>query len=257
LANAAHELRTPLAAIRSSVEVAASGQRSEAEYRELLEVVIEQCSALESLVNQLLLLAESDADRLITSSEVVAFDEVVQRTVEMFQGVAEDRGIELVFNWPPSAPVAGNRHHLRQVLNNLLDNAIKFTATRFSETTSENGKSVNGGRIEVKLLRDDARHQAVLTVADNGVGIPAEALPQMFQRFYRVDRSRTREGGLGGTGLGLSICRAIVQAHRGSIEISSVQGEGTTITLVLPLAPMDEMRMERQSLRESRPEAVS
>lgn len=243
LANAAHELRTPLAAIRSSVEVAASGQRSEAEYRELLEVVIEQCTALESLVNQLLLLAESDADRLITSSEVVALDEVVQRAVEMFQGVAEDRGIELVSNWPPHAPVVGNRHHLRQVLNNLLDNAIKFTAARHQ---AEN--SGTGGRVEVKLLRDDARHQAILTVTDNGVGIPAEAVPQLFQRFFRVDRSRSREGGLGGTGLGLSICRAIIQAHRGSIDVQSTHGEGTTITLVLPLAPHEELPSDRQPI---------
>jgi signal transduction histidine kinase len=243
LANAAHELRTPLAAIRSSVEVAASGQLSEAEYHELLAVVIEQCTALESLVNQLLLLAESDADRLMTSSEVVPLDEVVQRAVEMFQGVAEDRGIELVGHWPPHAPVGGNRHYLRQVLNNLLDNAIKFTGLRHSTDSSG-----TGGRVEVKLLRDDARHQAILTVADNGVGIPADAVPQLFQRFFRVDRSRSREDGLGGSGLGLSICRAIVEAHRGSIDVQSTLGEGTTITLVLPLASHDESPGDCQAM---------
>jgi signal transduction histidine kinase len=261
LANAAHELRTPLAAIRSSVEVAASGQRSEAEYRELLDVVIEQCMALESLVNQLLLLSESDADRLITSSETVPLDGVVQRAVEMFQGVAEDQGLELICHPLPATIVAGNRQHLRQVLNNLLDNAVKFTAAKFTESNNSHSSSsppasLDRGRIEVRLARDEAAQAARLTVADNGVGIPAEAQPHLFQRFFRVDRSRSREGGMGGTGLGLSICRAIVQAHRGSIEVASNVGEGTTVTVVLPLAKVDDSPGNRQLPRSRQGELV-
>src|SRR5262245_45357649 len=116
LANAAHDLRTPLAAIRSSVEVALSGRRTEAEYRELLGVVIEQCSALQTLVNQLLLLAETDVDRLQTDAEPVALDEVVTRACEMFDAVAEFHGLELRLVPPPSAAVEGNRHHPRQVV---------------------------------------------------------------------------------------------------------------------------------------------
>src|SRR5262245_31493207 len=116
LANAAHDLRTPLAAIRSSVEVALSGKRTEAEYHELLGVVIEQCSALQTLVNQLLLLAETDVDRLQTDAEPVALDEVVTRACEMFDAVAEFHGLELRLVPPPSAAVEGNRHHPRQVV---------------------------------------------------------------------------------------------------------------------------------------------
>ena len=123
---------TPLAAIRSSVEVALNGDRSEEEYRELLDVVIEQCSALQTLVNQLLLLAETDADRLKTDAEPVALDQLVAGAMEMFRGVAEHHGIDLVALPLPPLAVAGNRHHLRQVLNNLLDNAIKFTAAQIS-----------------------------------------------------------------------------------------------------------------------------
>jgi signal transduction histidine kinase len=238
LANAAHELRTPLAAIRSSVEVAASGKPSEREFRELLDEVIEQCSALQSLVNQLLLLAESDADRLLTSAEPVSLDELVGRAIDMFQGVAEFHGIELVANRLLPIAVIGNRHRLRQVLNNLLDNAIKFTAARSGDSPPAGGQQPAGtGRIDVRLVRDDQRQVAVLRVADNGIGIASESLPKVFDRFYRADRSRQREGGPGGSGLGLSICQAIVAAHHGTIGVTSEPGRGTTFTITLPLAP--------------------
>jgi signal transduction histidine kinase len=239
LANAAHELRTPLAAIRSSVEVAHSGGRSEEEYRELLDDVIEQCSALQSLVNQLLLLAESDADRLMTSAEAVSLDELVARSIDMFQAVAEFRGIRLTANRPPPIAIVGNRYHLRQVLNNLLDNAIKFTAARYDQDQpSPEVESIRSGRINVQLTRDDDRQLAILRIADNGIGIPPESLPKVFDRFYRADKARVREGGPGGTGLGLSICQAVVAAHHGTISVTSQPGDGTTFLISLPLAPV-------------------
>jgi signal transduction histidine kinase len=238
LANAAHELRTPLAAIRSSVEVALAGARDEREHRELLEVLIAECTALESLVNQLLLLAESDADRLQAGGETVSLDEVVRLAVEMFAGVAEDQGIELVCQRLPRVRVVGNRQHLRQVVNNLLDNAIKFTAAAHAAVPGgTDGQVLVGGRIDVELARDDEVGFARLTIRDNGVGIPPSAVPHVFERFYRADRARTREGGPGGTGLGLSICQAIVAAHQGTIELASEVGEGTTLVVRLPQAP--------------------
>jgi signal transduction histidine kinase len=147
------------------------------------------------------------------------------------------------------------------VLNNLLDNAVKFTAAKFTESNNSHSSSsppasLDRGRIEVRLARDEAAQAARLTVADNGVGIPAEAQPHLFQRFFRVDRSRSREGGMGGTGLGLSICRAIVQAHRGSIEVASNVGEGTTVTVVLPLAKVDDSPGNRQLPRSRQGELV-
>jgi signal transduction histidine kinase len=248
LANAAHELRTPLAAIRSSVEVALSGERSEQEYRELLDVVIDQCTALEALVNQLLLLAESDADRLMTNSEATSLDEVVKRAVEMFEGVAEDRGIELSYNWPPPIRVVGNRHRLRQLLNNLLDNAIKYTAASHPPPAGTGDEQPLGaGRVAVQLVRDEASQTARLTIHDNGIGISSEALPHVFERFYRGDRARTREGTTGGTGLGLSICQAIVLAHHGSISAISSAHEGTTFAVELPLAMQVDVPADRQA----------
>jgi signal transduction histidine kinase len=239
LSHAAHELRTPLAAIRSSVEVALNAGRSEEEYRELLGLVIEQCTALQTLVNQLLLLAESDADRLKTDAQPVVLDQLVARATEMFQGVAEFHGIELVVAPLPKIEVPGNRSHLRQVLNNLLDNAIKFTAMRFAKSPGESpGKdsasTSDSPEIRVMLELDAERGEVRLTVADNGIGIEPDHLANIFDRFYREERVRSREE-FGGTGLGLSICRAIVEAHHGTIRAESQPGRGTTITVTLPL----------------------
>jgi len=241
LANAAHDLRTPLAAIQSSVEVALSGARSEEEYRELLGLVIEQCSALQTLVNQLLLLAETDADRLRTDPEPVPLDQLAAQTAEMFAGVAEHFGVELVVGELPPVQVPGNRHHLRQVVSNLLDNAIKFTAARRETPAAANGAESTArppvGKVFLDLSVDAAAGEVRLRVRDTGIGIHPEDLPRIFDRFYRADKSRTRDGVAGGTGLGLSICRAVVEAHHGSIGVRSKLGQGTTVTVHLPLAP--------------------
>ena len=231
LANAAHDLRTPLAAIRSSVEVASSGQQTEAEYRELLGVVIEQCSALETLVNQLLLLAESEVHRLQIDAELVPLDQIVKSAAEMFEAVAEFHGIELRVTELAPAMIAGSRHHLRQVVNNLLDNAIKFTAP-----AAASGQAAAGRTVTIALVRDEAKQQVRLRVTDSGPGIPPEHLPHIFERFYRADRARGREGVLRGSGLGLSICKAIAEAHGGSIHVASPPGRGATFTVSLPLA---------------------
>ena len=221
LANSAHELRSPLAAIRSSVEVALNSGRSAAEYEELLAEIIGECSALESLVNQLLLLAETDAERLKIHREAVRFDEIVQKSVDMFRGVSESRDIDLKLAPLPVAIVNGNPPHLRQVMNNLIDNAIKF--------------SPEGGRVAVTLKVTPDGKQAHLTVSDSGIGISAEDLPRVFERFFRADRSRIRATGISGTGLGLSICQAVVTAHEGQITVASEPGVGTTFQVMLPL----------------------
>lgn len=236
LANAAHELRTPLSAIRSSVEVALNGDRTVAEYNELLAEVIDECSSLETLVNQLLLLAETDADRQEVSADPVPLHKVVERAAEMFQGVAEFNGVRLRFEDLPEVLVPGNRHYLRQVLSNLLDNAIKFTASRYVHYAGPSAHNGNGSRGEIRITMDvdKARDQVRLVIEDNGPGIPPEDLPHIFDRFYRVDRARMRGTATGGTGLGLSICQAIIHAHRGTIEVASEMDRGTTFVITLP-----------------------
>ena len=221
LANAAHELRTPLAAIRSSVEVAMDGDRTAAEYEELLIDVIEQCTSLETLVNQLLLLAETEADLPAAKFEPIDLRDVVSRSIDMFTGAAEARGIELRGDALTSAVVHGNRQHLRQVMNNLLDNAVKYTEP--------------GGAILVNLATDHRQREGVLRISDTGPGITLEEQRHIFQRFYRAESARSRTSIAGGSGLGLSICQSIVHAHGGTIECASESDHGTMFTVRLPL----------------------
>jgi signal transduction histidine kinase len=158
----------------------------------------------------------------------------------MFEGVAEVNGIRLRSASVVPDVVSGRRYHLRQVLNNLLDNAIKFTAQKYDVAPrldgGESGATAGEPEVSVELVRDDEQEIARLTVRDNGVGIPAADLPNVFDRFYRADRSRGRDGLASGTGLGLSICQAIVEAHHGTIQVASEPGRGTTVTMTLPLS---------------------
>lgn len=220
VANAAHELRSPLAAIQSSVEVALNAERSAEEYQDLLCEIVDECSRLGVLVNQLLLLAESDAGRLRTEREPVRLDQLVATSVEMFRGVAEERGLELSAVDLQSVTVPGEATRLRQVVNNLIDNSLKFTPT--------------GGWIRVSLTTNPTTEQAILRVSDNGSGIAPADLPHVFDRFYRGDKSRQREDRNSGTGLGLSICQSIVAAHGGEIRALSTVGQGTTFEVILP-----------------------
>ncbi len=194
LANAAHELRTPLAALRSTAEVALRSQRTTAEYQDLLGTIVEESDSLETLVNQLLLLAETEADveTFVASGEPVNMGELISKSCEMFAGVAETRSLQHEYTIVHDAVIKGNRHHLRQVLNNLTDNAIKFTPA--------------GGTIRITLDLDETSKQARIAVRDTGVGIAADEMPKLFDRFYRGDRSRRRDVTTRGTGLGLSIC---------------------------------------------------
>lgn len=220
VANAAHELRSPLAAIRSSVEVTLGAQRTPAEYEALLETVADECSQLTTLVNQLLLLAESDPSRVSKHSEYLHLERLVESSIEMFRGVAEERGVTLETDFKACGRISGDPGRLRQVVNNLLDNAIKFTPA--------------GGKVRAEIEQPEGTKKVVFRVRDTGCGIPAHDLPLVFERFYRGDKSREREGVKRGTGLGLSIAFAIVNEFGGQITVESKVGEGTTFTVTLP-----------------------
>jgi heavy metal sensor kinase len=225
VANAAHELRSPLAAIQSSVEVTLNSDRTIDEYKDLLADIVDECSSLGSLVNQLLLLAESDADTMQIDSKAVSLDGLTRHSVDMFRGAAEERGVELTIGTFQTLPVRGDAQRLQQVVNNLIDNAVKFTPS--------------GGTVTVDLIHDRDQQKAILSVRDSGMGISPLDLPHVFERFYRGDKSRQREMQPGGTGLGLSICQSIVHAHGGKIEIQSTPGRGTVATVRLPATPHD------------------
>ena len=222
VADAAHELRGPLAAMRSSLEVAISQDRTADDYRETLADVLEEARHLSKLTNDLLLLAETGDDTRARPRERVDLGAIARQTVAMFGGVAEERSVGLLLEPTKAAiQVAGDAPQLRQVFGNLLDNAIRFTP--------------EGGRVAVSVVFDEDRHEAVVTVADTGCGIEADHLDRVFDRFYKTDVSRTRSEAARGGGLGLAICRSIVDRHGGTIAVTSTTGRGTTFTVRLPI----------------------
>jgi signal transduction histidine kinase len=223
VANAAHELRSPLAAVQSSVEVTLNTDRTIEEYQDLLCEIADQCGQLRVLVNQLLLLAETDAVRFPVEKRPVRFDQLLEKSIDMFRGAAEERGINLISDLRGQVTVQGDGDRLRQVVNNLIDNSLKFT--------------LRGGQVLISLRHDLAQHQLVLQIADTGLGISAADLPHVFERFYRGDKSRQRENLTHGNGLGLSICQSIVTAHGGIIRADSAPGHGATFTVHLPVLP--------------------
>ena len=224
VANAAHELRSPLAAVRALLEVTLNKDRPVEEYRELMQDLLEQVESLAGLVNSLLLLAEGDAGRLYRQGSSARLDRVLERAVEMFRPVAEQKNITLQFSPPPPATVLGDPAKIRQILSNLLDNALKFTPA--------------GGRIDCNLVLDDPVHPAwaKLSVADTGPGVPNEYLEKVFDRFNRSDPAHQPMQPKTGTGLGLSICRAIVKALGGTIHMENRPIGGALLVVKLPCA---------------------
>jgi heavy metal sensor kinase len=214
-ADASHELRSPLGAMRAAIEVALQKPRSSEEYRSVLATLGEQCDRLTHLVNGLLLLARADAGEILVAREPVDVASLAREVVELFDPVAEEKGVDLVTEITGPVTITGDPSRLRQLMTNLLDNALRFTD--------------GGGSAVVSVGRGE--RTAIICVRDTGPGISAEHLPHVFDRFYQADSSRAS----GGCGLGLSICRWIVQAHGGSIEAASTEGKGAEFTVELPV----------------------
>jgi heavy metal sensor kinase len=221
VADAAHELRGPLTAMRSLVEVAVSQPRSADAYRDTLADVLEETRHLSKLTNDLLLLAETGDETREPPREPVDLTAVARLAAAMFSGAAEERTVALEFHaGPEPLVVLGDSAQLRQVLGNLLDNAIRFTPS--------------GGRVTVTNKIDTSRNEAIVTVADTGCGIEARHLGRLFDRFYKPDAARSRAEPARGGGLGLAICRSIIERHGGRITVDSRAGRGTTFIVRLP-----------------------
>jgi heavy metal sensor kinase len=216
-ADASHELRTPLAIIRSQAEVTLSRARTAREYREALDNIAADADRMSALVGDLLTLARADAGEERLALEPVPLGELVAGVVEQLRPLASARDVALERSGEESGPIVrGDQTRLTQLALNVVENAIKYSP---------------GGRVEVGLSRADG--SARLVVSDTGIGIPAEHLPHLFERFYRVDKARSRAEG--GSGLGLAICAWIAGAHGGAIQVESVPGGGSVFTVVLPL----------------------
>lgn len=222
VADAAHELRGPLAAIRSSLEVGLSHDHTVEQCQETFTAVLEETRYLSKLANDLLALAEAGAMHHDLPGGIVDVTAITRQAVDMFAGVADERGVDLAIGPCATLAIRGDAAQLRQVIGNLLDNAIRFTP--------------RGGRVTVGLACDREQDSALFTVADSGVGIAADHVDKLFDRFFKVDPSRARDADRRSGGLGLPICRAIVTRHGGTIAVASRLGTGTTVTVHLPLA---------------------
>ncbi len=218
-ADASHELRTPLTAIRSVGEVGLQEGSNAAACREVIGSMLEETDHLTKLVDSLLILSRADARTVPLHRERTDLTVLATEVYDCLQVLAEEKG-QIVSLVAPSPVVASiDRTTVRQALINLLDNAIKFTP--------------QGGFIQVSVERSGAE-EAVIAVSDDGPGIPAEHREKIFERFYRVDKGRSRE--IGGAGLGLSIAQWAVHANDGRLKLEKREGKGSTFRIHLPLS---------------------
>ena len=218
VSNASHELKTPLATIKILVESMLYQDDMPPELRqEFLTDINREIDRLSSVVGDLLTLVHIDSHKLRLRREMMVFAETVRESVKRLQPLAKKRGQEISVEITDPCEMFADPGKLAQVCYNIIENAIKYTP--------------DGGKITVRLRR--MGRDAVLDISDTGVGIPEEDLAHVFDRFYRVDKARSRD--TGGTGLGLSIVQQIVRLHAGSVTVQSKRGEGTTFTVQLPV----------------------
>jgi two-component system OmpR family sensor kinase len=212
-ADAAHELRTPLTLLRSGIELALHRPRSGAEYAEALEAALRDTVTLGAMADDLLALARLDQERTL-ASEPIAWSALTAEVIAAGEPFARAKHLTLCARLTPELTVAGNRHHLRRVLNNLLANAFAFTP--------------EAGLVEVGLQKSNG--DALLRIADSGPGVPETELPFIFDRFFRG-----RAGREAGSGLGLSLCREIIQLHGGELVALNRAEGGAEFRVTLPL----------------------
>lgn len=218
-ADAAHELRSPLAVMRTEAEVALRSERSLDEYRKVIEVNLEETTRLAAVVDQLLTLSRHDSGTEIGFHDEVPLHALIEDVADKFRNVALEKGLTFDVAPLPSWNVDGDDIRLSELFFNLIDNAIKYTPS--------------GGHVAVKAETNGK--YAKFIIADTGIGIASRHLPHLFKRFYRADDSRNRA--FGGTGLGLAICKSIVEAHHGEIHVDSQPNLGTKFTVTLPGSP--------------------
>jgi two-component system phosphate regulon sensor histidine kinase PhoR len=219
ITNVSHELRTPLTSISGFVETLLGGAAEDPETTlRFLNIISKETRRITGLLDELLNLSKIEERRVVHRWQPVQLAENISRVTAMFLPRIEEKGLELNVDLPPELPaVYGDPDMLTQVLINLLDNAVKYTPA--------------GGRITIRSLVDDTELR--VEVEDTGIGIPPESLPRVFERFYRVDKARSRE--LGGIGVGLAIVKHIIRAHGGKTFVESKVGGGSVFSFALPI----------------------
>lgn len=220
VANVSHELRTPLTSIRGFAENLLDGACDDpATAMKFLLIINKEAERLSRLIDELLNLSKIEDDKFEPNLEPFDINDLIKRTVTIIQSRAAEKNLTVELDLPPDLPlVQGDPDMIKQVLLNLIDNAINYTQA--------------GGT--VRIITAVEQDEIKVDVQDNGLGIPPENISRIFERFYRVDKARSRE--LGGTGLGLSIVKHIVDAHKGKVQVESKVGKGSTFSFLLPLA---------------------
>lgn len=218
IADASHELRTPLTVLCGELEHVVEKSTSLPDVQRMAASVLEEAERLARIVEGLLAVSRLEAGE--AQKECLRFDlaELARSTAEQMCLLAEDKGIAIKTDAAQAVPIDGDRARIKQIVVNLLDNAIKYTPS--------------GGTVRLSVIGSSGK--ALLQVEDNGIGIPFEAQPHIFERFFRVDEARSRD--VGGAGLGLSIVKSICAAHGGQVGFQSAEGKGSRFTVELPLA---------------------
>ena len=214
--DASHELRTPLTVLKGQGELALGKERKPEEYQEVISSNLEEVQYMSKVLEDLFLLSKSDENQITLDDESVDLKLLVEEVCKHAEIIGSEKNIKIGIAYLEKVYVYGDPIRLRQMIWNVIVNGIKYTHP--------------GG--EVKISVEGKRDTALITVQDNGIGISKEDLPLIFNRFYRVDKARSRQEG--GTGLGLSICKFIADAHKGTIHIESKLGEGTKFKISLP-----------------------
>lgn len=221
-ADASHELRTPVALVRTTAELSLRRERDNPHYRDALAQILDESKRMSAIIESLMTLARVDSGADVTRAEIVDIGALVRDACLRSQPLAQARPLDLDASVETTRTVRGDAAMLQRLFLSLIDNAVKYTPA--------------GGRVSVSAI--DERDAIVVRVRDTGIGIAPDDLPFVFERFYRADKARSREAG--GAGLGLSIARWIAHAHHGTVRVDSVVGHGSTFEVRLPAPPVME-----------------